>query len=98
MIISASVIRSPSSVTRMRKTPWVEGCCGPMLTISGSVLIDTGLTSPLAGVFLRETLEAWVFAAGQREEIFAQRVAGEAFPEKETLQVGVAREADAEQV
>src|SRR3990170_7446390 len=40
--MSASVIRSPSSVSRIRNTPCVLGCCGPMLTTNGSVFIDTG--------------------------------------------------------
>src|SRR3990170_1792990 len=38
--MSASVIRSPSSVNRIRNTPCVLGCCGPMLTTNGSVFID----------------------------------------------------------
>src|SRR3990170_2454177 len=98
MTISASVISSPSSVTRMRKTPWVDGCCGPMLTMSGSVLIATELASPLAGVFLREALEARLEAAGQRHEVLAQGMAREAFPEEHSLQVGVAAEANAHEV
>src|SRR5579883_807720 len=35
--MSASMIFSPSSTTRIRKTPCVLGCCGPMLTMNGSV-------------------------------------------------------------
>src|SRR5262245_1932578 len=27
---------SPSSVSSSRSTPWVEGCCGPMLTVNSS--------------------------------------------------------------
>src|SRR3989304_1237249 len=98
MIISASVMRSPSSVTRMRKTPWVEGCCGPMLTTNGSGLIGPELASPLLGVFFWDALEARLEAAGQRHEVLAQRVARKALPEEQSLQVGMADEADAEQV
>src|SRR3990172_1930089 len=89
---------SPSNVTRMRKTPCVEGCCGPTLTIRGSVLIATELASPLAGIFLREALEARLEAAGQRHEVLAQGMAREAFPEEHSLQVGVAAEANAHEV
>src|SRR3990172_5599746 len=38
-------MRSPSIFATMRNTPWVDGCCGPMLTSTGSTLIGT-LTSP----------------------------------------------------
>src|SRR3990172_12457724 len=91
-------MRSPSSVTRMRNTPWVDGCCGPMLTMTGSVLMGTELPSPLAGVFLREAPEAGLEAAGQRHEVLAEGMAGEALPEEQPLQVRVAAEADAQQV
>src|SRR5688572_24007091 len=38
------MMRSPSRVTRRRKTPWVEGCWGPILTTYGGVLSsDIGL-------------------------------------------------------
>src|SRR3972149_9184484 len=98
MTIVWHVMRSPASFTRMRKTPWVEGCCGPMLTTNGSVLIGTELASPLLRVFLREALEAGPEAAGQRHEVLAQRVAREAFPEEQALQGGVAGETNAQQV
>ena len=32
----ASVTVSPSSSRISRRTPWVEGCCGPMLTTTRS--------------------------------------------------------------
>src|SRR3989442_7416131 len=45
---------SPSRVTTKRSTPWVLGCCGPMLSISSSVrraiplaLLDAGGRGPL---------------------------------------------------
>src|SRR5690242_11269880 len=41
--MSASTIRSPSRTTRIRNTPCVLGCCGPMLTINGSVRIVMAL-------------------------------------------------------
>ena len=33
----ASVTVSPSSSRISRSTPWVDGCCGPMLTTTRSV-------------------------------------------------------------
>ena len=33
----ASFITSPSARTTKRSTPWVEGCCGPMLSVMSSV-------------------------------------------------------------
>jgi len=48
-----------------------------------SKLTATELTSPLLRVLLGEALEARVFATGQREEVLAQRVAGEAVPEED---------------
>src|SRR3990170_3257533 len=106
MTISALVMRSPSRVTRMRKTPWVLGCCGPMLTTRGSVLswptsrLRRGpeLAAALAGDLLREALEAGLEAAGQGEEVLTQRVSREPLPQQEPLQVGVAAEADTHQV
>src|SRR3990170_1412421 len=98
MIISASVMRSPSSVTRMRKTPWVEGCCGPMLTTNGSVLIGTELSPPMLRVLLREALEARLEAARQGHEVLAQGMALKAFPKEQPLQVGMAGETNAQQV
>src|SRR5216684_4187685 len=45
---------SPSRVTTRRNTPWVVGCCGPMLSINSSVrkaipltLLDPGRGGPL---------------------------------------------------
>src|SRR3989304_3019852 len=89
---------SPSRITRSRNTPCVDGCCGPMLTTNGSVLIGTELASPEAGVFLREALEAGAEAARERAEVLAQRVAGKAVPEEQPLQARVSLEPDAQQV
>src|SRR3990172_8285572 len=33
-----SVTYSPSSFSMRRSTPWVEGCCGPMLTYISSMV------------------------------------------------------------
>src|SRR5919109_1626082 len=37
MIGLTSRTTSPSSVQKSRSTPWVAGCCGPMLTVNSSV-------------------------------------------------------------
>ena len=37
---------SPSSVSTMRKTPWVLGCCGPMLTTMRSVFRSAAVAVP----------------------------------------------------
>src|SRR5215471_12936458 len=37
MIGSAERTRSPSSTNFNRSTPWVEGCCGPMLSTMSAV-------------------------------------------------------------
>src|SRR5712692_3469142 len=49
-----STMFSPSRVTTRRNTPWVLGCCGPMLSINSSVrkaipltLLDPGRGGPL---------------------------------------------------
>src|SRR3990170_4884665 len=34
---STSTTRSPSTVSTIRKTPWVLGCCGPMLMLTSIV-------------------------------------------------------------
>src|SRR3990172_7434068 len=65
--MSASVIRSPSSVSRIRNTPRVLGCCGPILTTNGSVFIGMdGVSLPQpegCGIGLRSLvmpqLESW---------------------------------------
>src|SRR3990170_3325081 len=104
MTISALVMRSPSRVTRMRKTPWVLGCCGPMLITRGSVLswptspLRAELAARLAGDLLWEMLEAWLEAAGQGEEVLAQGMPWIPLPEQQPLQVRMTAEADAHEV
>src|SRR3990172_5040005 len=43
--MSRSRITSPSITTRRRKTPCVEGCCGPMLRTYGSLAVVTLVAS-----------------------------------------------------
>src|SRR3954452_20891972 len=44
MIGLTSLTTSPSSVQKRRSTPWVAGCCGPMLTVNSSVSGSTSST------------------------------------------------------
>src|SRR5207253_6071811 len=44
---SARTIRSPSSFSTTRSTPWVEGCCGPMLRIISSVRSGPSATTSM---------------------------------------------------
>src|SRR5215204_4506587 len=44
MIGLTSLTSSPSSVQKSRRTPWVAGCCGPMLTVNSSVSGSTSST------------------------------------------------------
>src|SRR3954471_1850480 len=50
MIGSARTIRSPSRVRARRSTPWVAGCCGPMLRTMSAVAM-----SPVATVSSRRS-------------------------------------------
>src|SRR6185437_13508341 len=53
----------------------------------------------VALLLLGEVRQAGVLGAGRDlQEVLAQRIAGEALPEKDTAQIRVAGEADAEQV
>ena len=44
----ASVTDSPSSSRISRSTPWVDGCCGPMLTTTRSCASPPSSPSPAA--------------------------------------------------
>ena len=68
------------------------------MTTSGSVLIATELACPLLRIFLWEALQARTNAAGKPHEVFTERMAREAFPEKHALQVWMASKTDAQQV
>ena len=52
----------------------------------------------ILGALVREAGQAGANLAGHLQEVLAQRVAGEAVPEEQPAQVGMAVEADAEQV
>src|SRR5919199_3274933 len=105
---------SPSSTSSSRSTPWVDGCCGPMLTVSSS-RCSSGLTSSVEptswvlvpGVPGRTSASARTIDVsrdgevdGLRPEGFgaSQRVALPVIGQHDALQVGVALEANTEQV
>src|SRR5512141_1152700 len=56
---SQSTTRSPSSLSTTRSTPWVLGCCGPMLMTSSSVSKSDWLMDLLdvGGVLVRPQLQ-----------------------------------------
>src|SRR3990170_8677311 len=64
------MIRSPSSVNRIRNTPCVLGCCGPILTTNGSVFIDMdGVSLPQpegCGIGLRSLVMPQLSSWGAR--------------------------------
>src|SRR4030065_2464752 len=92
--MSASTTRSPSRVTRRRKTAWVLGCCAPTFTTKGSVFIAGASLLVLA----RKLAQAGVAAAGHAQPILAQGMTGEAIPQEDPSQGRVALEVDAHQV
>src|SRR3990170_6496 len=56
---STSTTCSPSTVSTMRNTPWVAGCCGPTLTLRSNVSSSRSwgtrysVVMPLSALFLR---------------------------------------------
>ena len=63
----ASVTISPSSSRISRSTPWVEGCCGPMLTTTRS----SG-ASPSASV---TESQSWPVTVKTRPSVVSEPVA-----------------------
>src|ERR1700687_3702896 len=105
----ASRITSPSALTTKRKTPWVLGCCGPILRVISSVAKPalpsrcTSTSKPvmlMAGHSPQQTLaaraDAVVFLGF--DEVFAQRVADPVFRHQQPAQVRVVLEGHAEQI
>src|SRR5262249_28650430 len=98
MTHSVPMTFSPSSLRITRSTPWVDGCCGPMLrtnsvesrnVVSGMVLLaafDVEVLLHPAVVLLDEAV------------LFSEREALPLFGEKNAAHIGVAFELDAEHV
>src|SRR5947209_8687534 len=101
---SVSEITSPSVRSTRRSTPWVLGCCGPMLTSISSVRTSNSTTVGCWAVAVAMTsfcadLTAANAVVFQREFIIlAQRVSDPILREQDAAQVRVAVEPDAGQV
>src|SRR5437867_12497813 len=91
MIGRASTMVSPSSSSATRSTPWVEGCCGPMLRVMVSVrtvpdllrgqLLERGIGYAAAGRVVGErdllVAERRVLAQRPAHPVPGQQDAGE---------------------
>src|SRR2546422_5605498 len=98
--MSASMIFSPSKVSRSRKTPCVLGCCGPRLTTNGSVR-TVKMLAPAAERLRRlagEPLEPGKASAWSDEIVLAQWPAIEPIPQEHAAQVRMPNEHNAHQV
>src|SRR5258708_29110724 len=100
MIGFALTIVSPSSSSTTRSTPWVEGCCGPML----SVIVSVRTVADLLGLERREVgrrqtparrvvRERDLLIAERR--VLAQRPADPVLGQENAREVGMAVERDA---
>src|SRR6266542_4472070 len=103
---------SPSNWSSRRSTPWVEGCCGPMLTVSSS----RSLCSRVSGVGCRRSHVLFPETRDLRHDTVslarhgevdrlraewlaaAQRMALPVIGQHDALQVRMPREAHAEQI
>src|SRR3954453_14481312 len=90
---------SPSSLRMTRSTPWVDGCCGPMLRTSSveSRKVESGIPRSLAAfdsqVFLHPALILL-----ENSVILTQGVALPLVGHEDAPHVGVSGEFDAEHV
>src|SRR4051812_29781884 len=60
----AALTTSPSVLSSMRSTPWVDGCCGPMLRIISSVSRSSSpppTCQSVLPVLMREVVVATLF-------------------------------------
>src|SRR5712692_5139907 len=100
MIGLALTMVSPSSSSATRSTPWVEGCCGPMLRVMVSVRTELHLPRiqlPELGCRLHATRRV----VGERDllvaerGVLAQRPAHPVLGKQDACEVGVPGELDA---
>src|SRR5262245_25641391 len=89
---------SPSVWRMKRITPWVLGCCGPMLS-SISCVCSVAM-APLVPLPLEVVVPGVVDAAVVRREdvVLAQRVPLPVLREQQAAEIGMAVEADAEEI
>src|SRR5260370_4615947 len=89
---------SPSSTSSRRSTPWVDGCWGPMLTVSSSRSSPVSTRAGRSIVAIDLPCDREV--DGLRAERFgaAQGVAVPLVGKHDAAQIGVALKVDSEQV
>src|SRR5262249_8352592 len=90
---------SPSSLRITRSTPWVEGCCGPMLRTSSveSRKVASGIPRLLAA-FDVQVLPHPLVVLLDNAVILAQRISDPLFRQQDAPHIGVSGEFDAEHV
>src|ERR1035441_7526436 len=90
---------SPSSLRITRSTPWVEGCCGPILSTNSveSRNVASGILMSLAALDT-EVFPNPTVVLLKNTVIFAQRVPLPLLGHEDAAQIGVAFELDAEHV
>src|SRR5579883_2419985 len=96
---------SPSSSSTTRRTPCVDGCCGPMFRVIRRVLrlSCSASATRAAGVVVSLNFSGLlifdvVVAVAVNGVIFAQRVAFPVFRHENPLEIRMATEGDAEQI
>src|SRR6266852_3250740 len=91
---------SPSRTSSRRSTPWVEGCCGPMLTVSSSRSPSAAPTEGASTSVTAVDLSGHGEVDGLRAERLGapQRVAAPIVGEHDAAQIGVALKVDAKEV
>src|SRR5258705_13524832 len=99
----APTMVSPSSSSATRSTPWVEGCCGPMLSVIVSLrtrldLPGCQLLEPGRGLRAarRVVREGHLFVA--ERGVLAQRPAHPVLGQQDAGEVGMAGELDAKEI
>src|ERR1044072_9044904 len=90
---------SPSSFRITRSTPWVDGCCGPILSTSSveSRKVDSGIPRSLTAFDVQVLLNP-SYILRQNRIILAQRVSYPLFGQKDAAHIRMPGEFDSEHV
>src|SRR5207253_4514268 len=90
---------SPSSLRITRSTPWVEGCCGPMLRTNSveSKKVWSGIPRSLATLYAHVFLHPSLILLNDAV-VLAERVALPFFGQQYPRHVGMPGELDAEHI
>src|SRR5690242_8727859 len=110
---SASFMISPSARTTKRSTPWVEGCCGPLVGVMSSVggpplaCRVTSTSNPDSPAIIRSRASGLQQAFPRRrdavvllrlDEVLAQGMSRPVLRHEQATQVRMALEHDAEEI